>query len=119
MSNLLLELEKDPRMAQIHQEVIRSEKISTTNDIFAKKLLSRKSILIDFLNSVLNIWRQHDQIIISNLLKPDFQPNRQVIVPIYKFTTLCQKPGFIVRHDKVPRLFTNFGFVLSKYDSKD
>ena len=54
MSNLLLELEKDPRMAQIHQEVIRSEKISTTNDIFAKKLLSRKSILIDFLNSVLN-----------------------------------------------------------------
>jgi len=54
MSNLLLELEKDPRMAQIHQEVIRSEKISTTNDIFAKKLLSRKGILIDFLNSVLN-----------------------------------------------------------------
>ena len=66
-----------------------------------------------------DLWRQHDQIIISNLLKPDFQPNRQVIVPIYKFTTLCQKPGFIVRHDKVPRLFTNFGFVLSKYDSKD
>ncbi|MBE6421869.1 Rpn family recombination-promoting nuclease/putative transposase [Succinivibrio dextrinosolvens] len=54
MQNYLLEIEKDPRMAQLHQEILRTEKISTTNDIFAKKLLSRKTILIDFLNAVLD-----------------------------------------------------------------
>ena len=91
------------------------EKMVLSKDSF-KHLLN----ITEFrLKQIESVWRQHDQIIISNLLKPDFQPNRQVIVPIYKFTTLCQKPGFIVRHDKVPRLFTNFGFVLSKYDSKD
>lgn len=54
MQNYLLEIEKDPRMAQLHHEILRTEKISTTNDIFAKKLLSRKTILIDFLNAVLD-----------------------------------------------------------------
>lgn len=53
MNEYLKEIEEDPRIIQLHQEVMRTGKISTTNDAFAKKLFYRKEIFIDFLNSIL------------------------------------------------------------------
>ena len=54
MKNYLREIENDPRLIQMHQDVLRTGKISTTNDAFAKKLFYRKNIFIDFLNSILD-----------------------------------------------------------------